>query len=285
MNKNKISKFRDTIKLRDIVLIFLKRKWIFIGFFLVVSIIGLLFTFLKTPVYQSSSTLKLKDVYYEENLYKYFPEEARSLGIFAPGMVVSELESEVLTGITKDIRDDILLDEVSAKLDFEIDKDKLNESISALIDQGNKVIRIIVTYISREGSYEINNTLINTYLEDRKNDKSKIIGDIIADIDSSITELQEQYENIEGQNEDMDNAEGELGSINNLIVDLNGIKYNLENNREIYINNVEITEEPSIPSEAINMDNFKSILITIFAAIAAGLVAVYLPGIFVTFKE
>src|SRR4030042_5243775 len=102
-----------------------------------VLIIGLLFTFLKTPVYQSVSTLKLKDVYYEENLYKYFPEEARSLGIFAPGMVVAELESEILTNTTRAIKDGILLDEVAGKLDFEIGKEELNQAINTLVDRGN----------------------------------------------------------------------------------------------------------------------------------------------------
>src|SRR4030066_2240332 len=112
MNKKKISGFRNIIKLRDLVSVFIRRKWVFIGFFLVILIVGLLFTFIKIPLYQSYSVLKLKDVYYEENLYKYFPEEARSLGIFAPGMIVAELESEILTNTTRAIKDGILLDEV-----------------------------------------------------------------------------------------------------------------------------------------------------------------------------
>src|SRR4030066_622157 len=108
MDKKKISGFRNIIKLRDLVSVFIRRKWVFIGFFLVILIVGLLFTFIKIPLYQSYSVLKLKDVYYEENLYKYFPEEARTLGIFAPGMVVEELESEILASITKNIQDEAL---------------------------------------------------------------------------------------------------------------------------------------------------------------------------------
>lgn len=285
MNNNKISKFTGTIKLRDIISVFLRKKWIFIGFFLAVIIIGLLFTFIKTPLYQSTSTLKLKDVYYEENLYKYFPEEARILGIFAPGMVVEELESEVLINITKDIQDDTLLEEVSSKLDFEINRDKLNEATDTLIDRGNKIVRVIVTYISAEDSFKINSTLINTYLENSRNEKSGIIENIIRDIDGRITELREQYENIESQAEALVDLEGDLNSINNLITDLNEIKYNLVNNKELYINNIEITEEPVIPAEAANIDNFKSILITVFAAIAAGLIAVYLPNVFIPFND
>ncbi|HEY4662894.1 MAG TPA: Wzz/FepE/Etk N-terminal domain-containing protein [Candidatus Humimicrobiaceae bacterium] len=285
MNEKKISGFRNIIKLKDMVSVSVRKKWVFIGFFLVVLIIGLLFTFIKTPVYQSYSALRLKDIYYEENLYKYFPEEARALGIFAPGMEIEELESEILNGITKDIRDDVLLDDVSAKLDFEINKDKLNEAISTLIDRGNKVIAITATYSNAEGSYKINNILINTYLENSRNEKSQIIEDSILKINGRVTALEQQFEDAESQNEGAEDIESELDSINNLIIDLNEIKYNLENNKEVYINNVEISEEPVIPVDAINIDNFKSILITVFAAIAVGLIAVYIPNVFAPFKK
>jgi len=285
MNKNKVSKFRDTVKLRDLVSVFIRRKWAFIGFFLVILITGLLFTFIKTPVYQSSSTLKLKDVYYEENLYKYFPEEARSLGIFAPGMVAEELESEILSSVTEDIRSDILLDEVSGKLDFEVNKEEINQVFDTLVDRGNRIIKVITTYNSAEGSYQINNTLIHTYLENRKEEKSKMIEDIILEIDDRVAILQQQFKDIESQNEGAENIESKLNSINNLMVDLNEIKYNLENNKEVYINNIEISEEPSTPAEAVNVNNFKSILITVFVAVTVGLIAVYIPNVFIPFKK
>jgi uncharacterized protein involved in exopolysaccharide biosynthesis len=284
MNKNKILKFTGTINLRDIISVFLKKKWIFLGFFTAVLIIGLLFTFIKTPVYKSTSVLKLKDVYYEENLYKYFPEESRALGVFAPGLVVEELESEILVKITRDIRKDALLDEVLAKLDFGITRNDLNETIYPLVDRGSRTITIIVTYTDAEGSYQINNLLINTYLENDKNNKSKIIENIITDINDRVTELRDEYGELENQ-DNKEIIESELDSINNLIIDLNGIKYRVENNKESYVNNIEISGEPVIPAEAANMDNFKSILIAVFGAIAAGLIAVYLPSVFIPFKK
>lgn len=286
MNKNKKTpKFLETIKLRDLVSIFLRRKWIFISFFLAVLIIGLLFTFIKTPVYQSYSVLKLKDIYYDENLYKYFPEEAQKLGIFAPGMDVEELERSVLTDITKDIRSDILLDDIIPRLDFKINKEELNEIISTLVDQGNRVVRIIVTGDNAEGVYQINNTLVNIYLENNKNEKSEIIEDIISEVNDRTDSLQEQYEGIKTQNGETNDINSELDSINSLMVDLNKIRYNLENNKEVYVNNIELYEESSFPIEAINMDNFKSILIAIFAAAAVGLIAVYIPNVFIPFRE
>ena len=44
----------DEIDLREIFRVFVKRKWWFIGIFIVVLIAGLLFTFLKTQEYTST---------------------------------------------------------------------------------------------------------------------------------------------------------------------------------------------------------------------------------------
>jgi len=291
MNNNKKTPgIRETIKLKGLVAVFLRRKWIFLSFFLAVLITGLLFNFVKTPLYQSYSVLKLKDIYYDENLYKYFPQESQELGIFAPGLDVKELESSILKDITRSLRDDALLEEVSGKLDFQVSKEEMNNAISTLVDSGNRVIRVIVTYNNAESAYQINNTLINTYLESNRSEKSEIVESIILEIDNKIDLLKEQYEDIKTQNQTQsdkmdDTQESEIDSINSLIVDLNKIKYNLENNKEVYINNIEISEEPSVPSEPINMDNIKSILVTIFTAVAAGLIAVYIPNVFIPFKE
>lgn len=84
MEKDKKSGFKDTLKLKDLVSIFKKRRWLFIGIVLIVVLIGMLFTFIKTPAYKTYSELKFGGAYYDENLYKYFPEEAQTLGIFAP---------------------------------------------------------------------------------------------------------------------------------------------------------------------------------------------------------
>jgi uncharacterized protein involved in exopolysaccharide biosynthesis len=290
MDKSKKEKMpEDEIRLKDLVSIFLRKKWIFLSFFLVVLIAGLLFTFLKVPQYQAYSTLKLKGVYYDENLYKYFPEEAKKLGIFAPEMDVKELESLVLNDITKSLREDVLLEDVAGKLDFKINKEELNKKISTLVDSSNKVIRIIVTYNDADGAFQINNTLINAYIESSKKEKSEIIENVISEIDNRITSLQEQYEEEhEGtgfKNDEKENLEYDLDSINSLIVDMNKIKYNLENNKEVYTSNVEIVQEPSVPSEPVNADNVKSILVTIFAAIAVGLIAIYMPCVFTSFKK
>jgi uncharacterized protein involved in exopolysaccharide biosynthesis len=291
MNKdNKVSEIKDVIRLKNLLEIFSRRKWIFLGFFFTVLITGLLFTFIKTPLYQSCSILKLKDIYYDENLYKYFPQESQKLGIVAPGLNVEELESSIIKDINESLRDDMLLKEVAGKMDFQVTKDEMNDSITTLVDSSNREIRVIVTYNNADSAYQINSTLINNYLDRNRTKRSEIIEGVILDIYDRIDLLQGQYEEIKIKNQTksdkLDDAdERDLDSINSLLIDLNKIKYNLENNKEVYINNMDMSEEPSVVSEPINMDNLKSILVTIFAAVVTGLIAVYIPNVFISSKE
>jgi len=283
-NNKKVSS-TSPIKIGDLISIFVQRKWFFVIFFVVVLAVGLLFTFIKTPQYETYSYLKLKGVYYDENLYKYFPEEAGELGIFAPGIDTKELEGSALKDITVSIRDAELLEDVSGELDFEISGEELGQRVSTLTDSGNKIVKVTTIYDNADKAYQINNTLVSAYLESNKNKKSEIVDSVLLEVDNKIAVLQ----GVNGEDNDSGGSSGDsdsgLDSAESIIDDLNKIKYNLESNRETYINNVEIQKEPFIPAEAMNMDILKSILVALFAALAVGLIAVYLPGVFSSFRE
>jgi len=273
MEKNKKSEFRDILKLKDLVSIFKKRKWLFVGIALVVFIIGTLFTFIKIPAYKTFSELKFNGIYYDENLYKYFPEEAQTLGIFAPGMEAGELESSILSEISKDFREQSFLEEIIKNLDFDINKEDLNEVFGIFIDGGNSVIRIETTYSDARGVYQINKTLIDTYISINEDYKSGIIESVISSIDIEI-------ENIESQLKGTAVSEDEQNVMTLIMADLGMIKYNLENNKDIFSENVEILREPFVPTEAANTDYLKNMILVILAAIAVGIIAVFLPNIF-----
>ncbi len=284
-NNDKEESLRDSMSLRDLLRIFLRRKWYFIIFFVAVLTAGLLFTFIKTPQYQSYSVIELKGIYYDENFYKYFPEESGELGVFAPELDTKELEGLLLREIAAGIRDDELLEEVLGSLDFDIDKDVLKQLINPLVDSGNRLVRIITNCDDAVGAYQINNFLVNTYIKNNKDEKSEIIDGLISEIEDRLASLESQYDEVNSEGGSSGDTAASLDSITAIITDLNKIKYNLDSNRDIYINNVELKEAPSIPSEAVNMNNLKSMLVTIFAALAVGLVAVYLPGIFTSFRK
>ncbi len=285
MNKKVQTKYKNIISLKDLVKIFIKKKWLFIGFFLIILIIGLLITFLKTPVFQSQSILKLGDVYYEDNLYKYYPEEAKDLSIFAPGLDIDELKSSTLVGISKGIRSDELLEKVFDKVNIDIEKVELRETLRTFIDRGNKIVKVVITYSDAEDSFLINQTFINTYLSDYIENKAMVFDNLVQDIDLEIQRLEEEIAGAKSENGDDLNNEAHLKSREAILFDLDKIKYNLENNQELYISNIEIIEEPIIPSEPINADYLKNVIIVIFASIVAGLIAVYIPNIFTSLKD
>jgi len=273
MEKNKKSEFKDILKIKDLIFIFKKRKWLFIGIVLVVFIIGTLFTFIKTPAYKTFSELKYSGIYYDENLYKYFPEEAQTLGIFAPGMEASELESSILSEISKDFWEQSFLEEIAKNLDFDINREGFDKAIDILIDRGNRVIRIETIYSDAERAYQINRTLSDTYINTNKENKSEMIENIISSIDAEI-------ENIESQLESTD--KNEQNAMTLIMSDLGEIKYNLEKNKDIFSENIEILKEPFVPAEAANTDYFKNMILVILVAIAVGIIAVFLPNIFCT---
>ncbi|GAG62206.1 unnamed protein product, partial [marine sediment metagenome] len=123
MNQKKATIKEDEIDLRELFRIFIKRKWWFIGTFVIVLIAGLLFTFLNTPDYTSTSMLKVKEDYYLDSIYmdsisEYFPAEA------------SELKIGSLNDVATELKLSNTLDEVIKDLNYDIDRNDLDKAIN-----------------------------------------------------------------------------------------------------------------------------------------------------------
>ena len=261
--KEKNNSVKGGISIKDIWGVFLRRKWVFIGFSLVVIIVGLLFTFLKTPLYSSTSKIEVSGVYYDDNLYKYFPVESETLGIYAPGMGANELEKEVLNRTSIELRGDKFLREIKEELGLSISKDELYYNISTLIDNYSRTLKIEVISDVSEDSFKINDRLINKYVDEKTEKNLETFNDLMKKIDKGIEESEEEI------------------ILSNLIE----IKYNLENNEDLYVNRIEIVEKPVIPSGPFNTDYIRNIIIIFFISIIAGLIAVFIPNIFIPLKS
>lgn len=251
------------INIKDIWRVFLRRKWVFIGFFLIVIIVGLLFTFLKTPLYTSTSKIEVSGVYYDDNLYKYFPVESEALGIYAPGMRASELEVGILNNTAIELRDDKFLGEIKDELSLSVSKDELYYNISTLIDNYSRTLKIEVISDVSEDSFKINDRLINKYVDEKTEKNLETFDDLMKKIDKSIEGIEEQV----------------------ILNSLKEMKYNLENNKDLYVNRIEIVEKPVIPSEPFNTNYIRNIIIIFFISIVAGLIAVFIPNIFIPLKS
>jgi len=270
----------DTVKLRDIFITFNRRKWLFVGFFMIVLLVGLLFTFLKTPLYKSSSILNLDSTFYNDNLYKYFPSEAKNLGVYSPEMEVEKLEIENLTDSSRYLESDEVLDNVLKELNLGIDKDDLNKAIDIFIDKENRSLEIFVEYFNADASYQINYELINTFIENRERDNSAVIEGLNVEINSKIDEIKEKITALDSSDQDSLEFEADFNSLNSILVDLEEIKYYLEHNKDVLINRVKVLLQPELPKEPFNTEYVKNIMIIIFTAFVVGIIAVFMPNIF-----
>jgi len=275
----------EGISLKDILKTFLRRKWFFIGSLVVILIIGFLLVFLKTPMYKSTSMLKVTEVYYDENLYRYFPEDAESLGIYGPVMKIENLEVNNLSAFAYEIKSEIFLEEVSKKIDSNVTKDYLYRNTHMTLDKINKTIKIDVIYEDPAKAQQINSTLINTFVDNKKSDNLQIIEELILKTDGRIAAKQKEINELSDNDYTQLEFESKFNSLNMILSNLEEIKYNLESNKEIFAIKIEIMQNPNIPGDPFNTDYIRNILITIFVAVTVGLIVVFSPGIFISIKK
>lgn len=273
-------KDENNVSIEYILRTFRRKKWLFVGLFLVVIVIGFLFTFLKTPLYQSSSVIKLEESFYNDNLYKYFPTDSKSLNIYSPETDTKEFEVENLIKDSRYLESDEILDTVLNKLDLDINRDDLNKAIDIFLDRDNNTLEIIAYYCSSNASYQINNELISVFIEYKKNNNLRIFEELDLKINSSIGGIREQINILDISDQDSLGLEADFNSLNAILVDLEEIKYNLEQNKDVLINRVEILKQPELPSEPFNTEYTKNILIIIFTALVVGVIAVFMPEVF-----
>jgi len=271
---------RDTVKLKDILMAFNRRRWLFAGFFITVLLVGLLFTFLKTPLYKSSSVLDFESTFYDDNLYKYFPSEAKNLGVYSPEMKVEELEIRNLTDSSRYLESDEVFDAVLKELNIDITKDDLNKAIDIFIDKDNRSLKVVVDYSDPDTSYRINYELINTFIENRKRDNLTIIGGLNIEINGKIDEIKEKITALDSGDQNSLEFEADFNSLNAILIDLEEIKYNLEYNKDVFTDRIKILLQPVLPGEPFNTEYVKNIVIVIFTAFITGIIAVFIPNIF-----
>lgn len=268
---------KNEITFSEIFRIFLKRKWLFIGFFIVILVAGLAVTFITSPMYKTASTLKFSNVFYDENLYRYFPAEAEEMAIYAPGMKSTELENSNLDKYASRMRTDEIISQVAEKIGNNASVEDINRTITVIQDKGKRVFQVEVAHEDPQTAYNINKSLFDVFSADLNSEESLNI--LLDKIDLKVDEIKEEIASLDSGNSD--NNEIDISSRSVILNNLEEMKYNLENNKDILTKKVEITKEPSIPESPYNLDYKKNIFIVIFAALMVGLIAVYLPEIFI----
>ncbi len=293
----------DEIDLREIFRIFVKRKWWFIGTFLVVLIAGLLFTFLNTPTleYSSTSIIKISDDYLLDSINKYFPKEA------------SELKIGSLNDVSIELKLSKTLNEVTKTLNYDIDRNDLDKAINISIDEEKEILTLTTVYNDPEITYRINKTLLDVYKNKKNSEFNEVYKRLVQKIGAKLIDAQEQIEELSGRAEEyiigfnvkLLNEIEKLGSDipflganytspeiagklnHNLRVynDLEEINCIITENKELFVNKIEVIENPEISDVVAETNYGRNVLITIFLAVIVGFVVVFLANYFISLRR
>ncbi|MBA7510551.1 hypothetical protein ES705_02536 [subsurface metagenome] len=290
----------DEIDLREIFRIFIKRKWWFVGTFIVVLVAGLLFIFLYTSEYSSTSMLKVKEDYYLDSVSTYFPVEASKLRIGSLNDVYIELK------LSK------TLNEVTKALNYDIDKDDLDKAINISIDEEKEILTLTTVYNDAEVVYKINKTLLDVYKREKNSEFNEAYDRLLQKIEAGLIDTQKEIEELSGRAEEyiigfnvkLLNEIEKLGSDipfsgsnytspeiagklnHNLTVynDLDEINCIITENKELFVNKIEVIENPEVSDVVAETNYGRNVLITIFLAVIVGLLAVFLANYFMSFR-
>ena len=232
----------DDVQLKKIVNVPIKKKWWFIGAFLIVFLSGILFSFLRTPLYASGSSITVTNIDSQvyKNLWEFFPEDANKLAGVTKNMISENLISE-------GIRSNLFLDDVSKKLSFNISKKDLKNAIYTRIEGGVSLI-ITVVYSDPNQAYEINKTVFDQYLDNKNSEISQAYNNFLEDVDKKIK------------------TSSTLSGIKSLLVD----------NKEFFLKRIEIMGKPDLGSVYKYYDIKRDLIFSFFLSIAIGLLVVFI---------
>jgi capsular polysaccharide biosynthesis protein len=247
------------IQLKKIVNVPIRKKWWFIGTFLIIFLSGIIFTFLRAPLYGSEGSITVTNIDTQayKNIWEYFPDSANRLAA-----VTSNLVSE--STVIKEIKSDLLLDSVIKEISFKLSKKNLEDAIYVSIENSNN-LKIGVVYASPEKAYEINKVLLDQLLNNKAIEIMEAYNSLLVEVNKKIDVIESES----GKNFEID-------SYNETYNIFNEIKSVLINKKDLFINRIEIFNEPDINNIYQFYDKKRDVTFSFFLALALSLLLVFL---------
>lgn len=213
----------EEVSFSDIVVMFIKRKWWFIGTFLIVLVLGMAYIFLQPVNHILTYQIEMKEKYDNESLNMLYPNYANDLNHLSVQNIPAIFKSEKVLSSIKDIDDDI-------------DYQKLRESDSVKIElnKGTSIFNIIVSWSDNELADNIIMTLIATFENIIEDNEKLILEKVLDKIGADIEDLEE--ENTILQDTNINELEDEIDALytklSRYIVDYNiDLSNRLEENK------------------------------------------------------
>jgi len=258
------------VKLIDLLKVLIRKKWWFIGTFIIVFITGILFTFLRTPLYSLTSTVSITSggVAGSENLLSFFPEESNKL------FSISNI------AMSEEIKSDAFMEEVLKELNYEIGKDELKNAIYTYAIKGAE-LKITIVYSNSDMTYELSKVIVDSYIDKKRKELDLAFDDLIDVIDIKMADiLSEIKDPTYYTEEEGDTASQGIELDYETYYGLEESKNVLLDNKDFYINRVVSSVEPDISNVHEYFNYKRDIIFSFFLAIAMGLITVFTADYF-----
>ena len=275
------------INLKSFSNILIKRKTSFFISFCMVLVAGLVFTFIAGPVYTSTSriTLSSDNIAESAKLFKYFPAEAKRLWIIPTyeDMPKFNFFSGKFEQAVNTTKTDEIIDVVYSKLGEKVSKKDLRNSINISIDRWNGKADIIINSRTPELAFEINKSVLETFLNFKSEEIEKEYSDFLTKLDTEIKMTEENFPVI------LEQARNETASpILLMLKDWETDRYelmlnvrgNLAGNKEFFSNRILVLTPPEIDNVQNSSSFTRNILLSIVAAFAAGIITAFITNYF-----
>ena len=267
---------RKELTFIDLAIILLRKKWVFIITFIIIFVAIFAYFYIRPDEYTVDAKIKIAEDYMGDNnqLYGYYPEEMDELWIFPTHkrvdserknleIIADELDSdEIIAGTEKYLGDN-----------YGISIDDLRNTFAITVDSSQRDITISATYDEPEASVKIAESLLDVYIMAKQD---HFEGLYISFLDKLVIRTDEDSIELERLNDEKNNYEAKYyiantGPVEERDVDYMGelltkvestdrqmavvntdyklfkkVKENLENNKEFFINKIEIIQEPEI---------------------------------------
>lgn len=290
MNKN--NQNVDEISLKVFFKILAKRKLAFIIAFILAFIIGIAYTFLVSPEYSAVSqiTLSNNEIYYNNEFYKYLPDEADSLWIIPLVENIKRIDYIVgkLDPIDSELKSEPLISNTISLLkneftNNEFTKSQLIKSMNITIDRWNGIVTLSSYANTPELAYGINKAILDSYtdlkVKERKEAYDSVIKKLKSEISATEKLVSDLSNDLEKNKKDILLSKKLEEEYNKYSV-LTSIQNNLLDDKEYFINRIQIDKPPDLGS-VVNTSNYlRNISLSFVASLIAGIIAAFVVNHF-----
>jgi len=276
------------LNLKSLFRILIKRKIAFLIAFIVVLTAGLTFTFLVSPEYSLTSQITLSDneIFYNDDLYKYFPEEADNLWII-PSMEESIQKVDYIIGkldpIDTELRSDMIVNNVLSALDYEITEVQLIKSVNISVDRWVGKVAIESYARTPDLAYDINKSILDSYISQKEielEDAYDILLEKLGpEIELSEKEISSLEDEIEEETSDLALSK-ELDMAYEKYDVLNTTRQNMIGYKDLFISRINILKSPELVDVKNTSSYLRNILLSLIVAIVIGIITAFAVNYF-----